>query len=56
MRCGFLEGYERFQVEESCQWRGKSHEAPVNQAEVAICAATASVLGKDGGLWGAPRI
>ncbi len=35
---------------------GKTHEAPVNQAEVAICAATASVLGKDGGLWGAPRI
>lgn len=56
MRCGFLEGYERFQVEESCQRRGKSHEAPVNQAEVSICAATASVLGKDGGLWGAPRI
>jgi len=25
--------------------------APVNQAEVAICAATASVLGKDGGLY-----
>ena len=28
---------------------------PTNEAEVAVCAATASVLGKDGGLLGSPR-
>lgn len=27
-------------------------EVPMNEAEVAVCAATASVLGKDGGLLG----